>query len=162
MQELRAGAMEGVHRLVADDPLVVDRIVVAQGDRHRDAHGDDNVLGDEPGVPDRDLDRGRWPAAREGAGGEREHDHEGDEARPDPEAGLRAGHAPQPCGVRRLPRDRGATTTTTSRTARAITAARTIRVQVMLSISITIGAGASNPAWTHDGTPWPLASMARS
>ena len=38
--------------------------------------------------------------------------------------------------------------------------AMTARVQVALSM--TIGGGASKPAWTQDGTPAPLASIARS
>ena len=40
--------------------------------------------------------------------------------------------------------------------------AATARVHVALSMTRVMGVGASKPAWTHDGTPWPLASIARS
>src|SRR5262245_34042013 len=170
MQQLGADPVLLLDLVVTDDPLVVDGVRVAQRDRHRDADRHRDLVRAEVRVPDLDRDRGlrRRPAI--GSDRHRGHDpgqREGDQARPEGEAGPFASswtsgfveHRGQTCGVSRAgPGRMSPSTKIMTPTARI--AASSARIHGWSTTRIVVGAG--SPAWTQDGTPWPLASIARS
>ena len=90
VDRLGAGAMALVGRRVADDPFVVDRVVVAQQDRERHARRHDQAILLVVRVVDQDLgghrtlDRQAGPGCRDAGQPEREDEaaDQGDAPRP--------------------------------------------------------------------------------
>src|SRR5438309_1216416 len=123
-----------VHRHVADHPLVIDRIVVVDGERHRYTGGDVDLGRRVMGVVDADLHRARRRRRTRAGDGRAEEEEKG---------GSHAGR--RFCS-------RIAMTTRA-----AITAARSVSAAGVGSAL----PGVSRPAATRDGL-WPWTSTARS
>ena len=137
--------MARVESLVADEPLVVDRVIVDQREGHRDAHRDLDLGRVEMRVVDADPDLCREGRVSRRAGarrerGERQHDEEAKD------------HAETVCDRRRR--------TMAPSAASAMPMSATVSALGVAGVDVGL-AGASSPAATRDGLV-PLASTARS